>query len=102
MIAAERRYLRMRLRSMGAYSTDGHANFVYLPPWRQPWRQVFDGTGAQVRNYADGSVADHRRHPAVHPRGAVRGGAVRNALRICPVLAGACGMKGRASESDEA
>jgi histidinol-phosphate aminotransferase len=56
MIASERRYLRMRLRSMGVYSTDGHANFVYLPPWRQPWRQVFDGTGLQVRNYADGSV----------------------------------------------
>ena len=56
MIASERRYLRMRLRSMGVYSTDGHANFVYLPPWRQPWREVFDGTGLQVRNYADGSV----------------------------------------------
>ena len=56
MIASERRYLRMRLRSMGVYSTDGHANFVYLPPWRRPWREVFDGTGLQVRNYADGSV----------------------------------------------
>jgi histidinol-phosphate aminotransferase len=56
MIASERRYLRMRLRSMGAYSTDGQANFVYLPPWRQPWREVFDDTGLQVRNYADGSV----------------------------------------------
>jgi histidinol-phosphate aminotransferase len=38
------------------YSTDAHANFVYLPPCRQPWREVFDGTGLQVRNYADGSV----------------------------------------------
>ena len=56
MIASERRYLRMRLRSMGVYSTDAHANFVYLPPWRQSWREVFDGTGLQVRNYADGSV----------------------------------------------
>jgi histidinol-phosphate aminotransferase len=56
MIASERRYMRMRLRSMGVYSTDGHANFVYLPPGRQPWREVFDGTGLQVRNYADGSV----------------------------------------------
>jgi len=56
MISAERRYLGMQLRSMGAYSTDSHANFVYLPPWRQPWREVFDGTGLQVRNYADGSV----------------------------------------------
>jgi histidinol-phosphate aminotransferase len=56
IIAAELRYLRMRLRSMGVYSTDGHANFVYLPPWRQPWREVFDGSGLQVRNYPDGSV----------------------------------------------
>jgi histidinol-phosphate aminotransferase len=56
MIASERRYLRMRLRAMGVYSTDGHANFVFLPPWRQPWREVFDGTGVQVRTYADGSV----------------------------------------------
>ena len=39
-----------------SYSTDTHANFVYLPPWRQPWREVFDGTGLQVRNYADGGV----------------------------------------------
>jgi histidinol-phosphate aminotransferase len=56
MIASERRYLRMRLRAMGVYSTDAHANFVYLPPWREPWREVFVGTGLQVRNYADGSV----------------------------------------------
>jgi histidinol-phosphate aminotransferase len=56
MIAAERRYLRMRLRAMGVYSTDSHANFIYLPPWREPWRDVFDGTGLQLRNYADGSV----------------------------------------------
>jgi histidinol-phosphate aminotransferase len=55
MIASERRYLRMRLRSMGVYSTDGHANFVYLP-LGHPWREVFDGTGIQVRNYADGGV----------------------------------------------
>jgi histidinol-phosphate aminotransferase len=56
MIAAERRYLRMRLRSMGMYSTDSHANFVYLPPRCQPWPEVFDGTGLQVRHYADGGV----------------------------------------------
>jgi histidinol-phosphate aminotransferase len=56
MIAAERRYLRMRLRSMGVYSADAHANFVYLPPWREPWRQVFDSTELQVRHYADGGV----------------------------------------------
>ena len=56
MIASERRYLRMKLRSMGVYSTDAHANFIYLPRWRRPWREVFDDTGLQVRNYADGSV----------------------------------------------
>jgi histidinol-phosphate aminotransferase len=56
MIAAERRYMRMRLRALGVYSTDGHANFVYLPPWGRAWREVFEGTGLQVRNYADGGV----------------------------------------------
>jgi histidinol-phosphate aminotransferase len=56
MIASERRYLRMRLRSMGMYCTDAHANFIYLPPWHQPWQEVFGGTGLQVRNYTDGSV----------------------------------------------
>ncbi len=50
MISAERRYLRMRLRSMGIYSTDSHA------ARGRPWREVFDGTGLQVRNYSDGSV----------------------------------------------
>ncbi len=56
MISAERRHLTMRLRSLGAYSTDGHANFVYLPSWGRSWREVFHGTGLQVRNYADGGV----------------------------------------------
>lgn len=56
MITAERRYLRMKLRAMGVYSTDGHANFVYLPAAARPWRQVFDDTGLHVRHYADGAV----------------------------------------------
>jgi histidinol-phosphate aminotransferase len=56
MIASERRYLRRRLRAMGVYSTDGHANFVYLPASGAPWRQLLDNTGLQVRHYADGSV----------------------------------------------
>lgn len=56
IIAAERRHLRMRLRAMGVYSTDGHANFVYLPSRGRPWREVFRGTALQVRDYADGSV----------------------------------------------
>jgi histidinol-phosphate aminotransferase len=56
MIASERRYLRMRLRAMGVYSTDSQANFVYLPPRGRFWGDVFDGTGLQVRDYADGGV----------------------------------------------
>ena len=56
MIASERRYLRMRLRAMGIYSTEAHANFLYLPACGQPWREVFDGSGLQVRNYDDGGV----------------------------------------------
>jgi histidinol-phosphate aminotransferase len=56
MIASERRYLRMKLHAMGVYSTDGHANFVYLPACSRPWRQFFDDTGLQIRAYADGSV----------------------------------------------
>lgn len=56
MIAAERRYLQMRLRALGVYTTDGQANFIYLPADHAPWREVFDGTGLQVRHYADGGV----------------------------------------------
>jgi histidinol-phosphate aminotransferase len=54
MIAAERRHLQLRLRSIGIYSTDGQANFVYLPAASTPWRPVFDGL--RVRHYADGGV----------------------------------------------
>jgi histidinol-phosphate aminotransferase len=56
LIVSERRYLRMRLRAMGVYTTDAHANFVYLPQAGRPWREVFDGTGPRVRHYADGAV----------------------------------------------
>jgi histidinol-phosphate aminotransferase len=56
MIAAERRYLQMRLRATGVYNTDSHANFVYLPSCGKPWREVFAGTGLHVRHYADGGV----------------------------------------------
>ncbi len=55
-ITAERRRLQMRLRGMGVYSTDAHANFVYLPAGRLPWPDVFGGTGLQVRHYANGGV----------------------------------------------
>jgi histidinol-phosphate aminotransferase len=56
MIASERRYLRMKLHAMGVYSTDAHANFVYLPANCQPWGQFFEDTGLRVRSYPDGSV----------------------------------------------
>ncbi|WP_319435423.1 pyridoxal phosphate-dependent aminotransferase [Mycobacterium sp. RTGN5] len=56
VIADERRYLRMRLRAMGVYVTEGHANFVYLPPAGKPWQEVFDPAGLRVRHYTDGGV----------------------------------------------
>jgi histidinol-phosphate aminotransferase len=56
VITAERQYLRARLRSIGVYSTDSHANFIFLPANGRPWREVFDGTELKVRHYADGSV----------------------------------------------
>jgi histidinol-phosphate aminotransferase len=56
VISSEGRYLRARLAAMGVYSTDTHANFVYLPAARRPWSEVFAGTGLLVRGYADGGV----------------------------------------------
>jgi histidinol-phosphate aminotransferase len=56
LITAERRYLQRRIRAMGIYSTDGHANFVYLPEQGRAWRQVFDDAGLHVRHYASGGV----------------------------------------------
>ncbi|MGH3533559.1 MAG: aminotransferase class I/II-fold pyridoxal phosphate-dependent enzyme [Mycobacterium sp.] len=55
-ITGERDYLRRRLRAMGVYTTDAHANFVYLPSRGRPWREVFDGAGLKARHYADGGV----------------------------------------------
>lgn len=56
LITGERRYLRRRLRAMGVYCTDGHANFVYLPAAGRPWRDAFADSGLRVRDYADGGV----------------------------------------------
>lgn len=59
LIVAQRRYLRMRMRAMGVYTTDAHANFVYLPAAGRPWKEVFcadDADGPRVRHYADGAV----------------------------------------------
>ena len=55
-IAAERNHLRLRLMAKGIYSTDSHANFVYLPPRGRPWREVFAEGGVQVRYYPDGGA----------------------------------------------
>jgi histidinol-phosphate aminotransferase len=55
-IAAERNHLRLRLMAMGIYSTDSHANFVYLPAGRRPWPEVFAKGGVHVRHYPDGGA----------------------------------------------
>jgi histidinol-phosphate aminotransferase len=55
-IASERDHLRLRLMAMGIYSTDSHANFVYLPAGYRPWREVFAKGGVQVRHYPDGGA----------------------------------------------
>jgi histidinol-phosphate aminotransferase len=55
-ITGERDYLCRRLRAMGVYTTDGHANFVYLPVVGRPWREVFGDTELKARYYADGAA----------------------------------------------
>ena len=56
LITGERRYLRRRLCAMGIYSTDSHANFLYLPGARWSWPEVFDSAGLKVRHYGDGGA----------------------------------------------
>jgi histidinol-phosphate/aromatic aminotransferase/cobyric acid decarboxylase-like protein len=56
LITAERYSLRRRLRAMGIYSTDAHANFVHLPSAGRSWHEVFDPARLQVRHFADGGV----------------------------------------------
>ena len=55
-ITGERDYLSRRLRAMGVYTTDGDANFVYLPAVGRPWREVFGDTGLTARYYPDGAA----------------------------------------------
>ncbi|MCV7100027.1 aminotransferase class I/II-fold pyridoxal phosphate-dependent enzyme [Mycobacterium palustre] len=58
-INAERRYLRMRLSALGIYTTDAHANFMYLPSRGgrdQAWHEVFADSGLHVRHYPDGGA----------------------------------------------
>ena len=54
MISSEGAYLRARLRAMGVYCTDSHANFVYLPSGARSWS--FGDDGPRVRSYPDGGV----------------------------------------------
>jgi histidinol-phosphate aminotransferase len=56
LITGERRHLRTQLAALGVFTTDSHANFVYLPPGGASWREVFADTGVQVRCYADGGA----------------------------------------------
>ena len=55
-ITSERNNVRLRLMAMGVYSMDSHANFVYLPIARRPWREVFADAGLRVRCYEDGGA----------------------------------------------
>jgi histidinol-phosphate aminotransferase len=55
-ITTERNRMRRHLMAMGVYSTDSHANFVYLPPRGRPWHKVFAENGVQVRHYPDGGA----------------------------------------------
>lgn len=56
LITAERRYLRMRLSALGIYTTDAHANFLYLPARGRRWRDVLGDGGPRVRYYPDGGA----------------------------------------------
>jgi histidinol-phosphate aminotransferase len=55
-ITSERDYLSRRLRAMGVYTTEGHANFVYLPAVGRPWRELFGDAGLKARYYPDGAA----------------------------------------------
>jgi histidinol-phosphate aminotransferase len=46
----------MRLSALGVFTTDAHANFVYLPSRGRLWREVFADSGLHVRCYADGGA----------------------------------------------
>ncbi|UXA08022.1 aminotransferase class I/II-fold pyridoxal phosphate-dependent enzyme [Mycobacterium sp. SMC-2] len=56
LINSERCYLRMRLSAMGIYTTDAHANFMYLPPRGGLWHEAFADGGLRVRCYPDGGA----------------------------------------------
>jgi histidinol-phosphate aminotransferase len=56
LINTECRYLRVRLGAMGIYTTDAHANFIYLPSRGRPWCDVFADPRLRIRHYADGGA----------------------------------------------
>jgi histidinol-phosphate aminotransferase len=59
LITSERRYLRMRLSALGIYTTDAHANFMYLPSRTgqgRQWRELFADSDLRVRCYPDGGA----------------------------------------------
>ncbi|GLE53798.1 pyridoxal phosphate-dependent aminotransferase [Mycobacterium montefiorense] len=59
MITSERRYLRMRLSALGVYTTDAHANFMYLPSrdgQDRQWSEMFADSGLRVRCYPGGGA----------------------------------------------
>ncbi|HEV7359554.1 MAG TPA: aminotransferase class I/II-fold pyridoxal phosphate-dependent enzyme [Mycobacterium sp.] len=59
LITSERRYLRMRLSALGIYTTDAHANFMYLPSREgqgRQWRELFADSELRVRCYPDGGA----------------------------------------------
>ena len=87
MISAEWRYLRMRLRSMGIYSTDSHANFVYLPARGRPWREVSTAPGCRCATTPTAACGS-RSATGSQPGGAVRGGAMAPALTIASARQG--------------
>ena len=69
LITAERDHLRSRLREMGVWSADTHANFVYLPRRDNfgPRRSTAPARGCALSRRRR---ADHRRKSAVHTGGA--------------------------------
>ena len=56
LITAERDYLRSRLRDMGIWSADTHANFVYLPAKDNFGQRCSTAPARECALYPDGSV----------------------------------------------
>ncbi len=88
MISAERRYLRMRLRSMGIYQ-HGQPRQLRVPARaRSALARGFRRHRAAGAQLLRRQRADHGRQPAVNPGGAVRGGADGAALTIASARQG--------------